>query len=50
MLLQYDKFRNPVHVLRGIPKGYNKPAVLITAYRPDPKRWDPALLQRIDQT
>lgn len=48
LLLQKDKRDNPVHVLWGIPKGYDKPAVLITAYRPDPKRWDPSFLRRIE--
>jgi hypothetical protein len=29
-----------VHVVWGIPKGYDEPVVMVTAYRPDPKRWD----------
>lgn len=46
LLLQNDKHGNPVHVLWGIPKGYEKPAVLITSYRPDPKLWDHTFLHR----
>jgi hypothetical protein len=48
LLLQNDKHGNPVHVLWGIPKGYDKPVVLVTSYRPDPKRWDQTFLHRID--
>ena len=29
----------PVHVVWGIPKGKLSPAVLVTAYRPDPAVW-----------
>jgi len=47
LLLQKDKRGNPVHVVLGIPKGFNKPAVLVTAYRPDPNRWDSTFLRRI---
>ena len=48
LLLQSDKQGNPIHVLWGIPKGYEKPVVLVTAYRPDPERWDPSYLHRRD--
>lgn len=40
---------NPIHVLWGIPKGSSSPAVLITAYRPDPMRWEPDFLRRKDK-
>jgi hypothetical protein len=40
LLLQRDREGEPMHVVWGIPKGYSSPAVLITAYRPDPARWD----------
>ena len=30
----------PVHAVLGIPKNSDGPAVLVTAYRPDPPRWD----------
>lgn len=46
LVLQTDRQGNPVHVVWGIPKGYDKPAVLVTAYRPDPKRWDNTYLRR----
>jgi hypothetical protein len=36
----------PVHVVWGIPKGKMEPAVLITAYRPDPKLWENDFLTR----
>jgi hypothetical protein len=39
LVLQRDRAGNPVHVVWGIPKGSLSPAVLVTAYRPDPGRW-----------
>ena len=39
LVLQHDSAGNPVHVVWGIPKGYTGPAVLITAYRPNPQKW-----------
>lgn len=36
----------PIHVVWGIPKGCDKPAVLVTAYRPDPGRWDETFTKR----
>ena len=46
LLLQKDNSGAPIHVVWGIPKGQNKPAVLITAYRPDPDRWDESYMRR----
>jgi hypothetical protein len=46
LLLQKDSDGFPIHVVWGISKGYDKPAVLITAYRPDRARWDEAFLRR----
>ena len=46
LLLQKDDSGVPIHVVWGIPKGHNKPAVLITAYRPDPERWDMSFMRR----
>lgn len=40
LFLQQDSKGSPVHVVWGIPKRYDEPVVLVTAYRPDPKRWD----------
>jgi len=39
LLLQKDHQGEAIHTVWGIPKGATSPAVLITAYRPDPKRW-----------
>ena len=46
LLLQKDKSGSLIHVVWGIPKGHDKPAVLITAYRPDPDRWDESFMRR----
>lgn len=39
LVLQKDTAEKPIHVVWGIPKGATQPAVLVTAYRPDPQRW-----------
>jgi hypothetical protein len=39
LVLQKDRSGKPIHVLWGIPKGHTEPAVVVTAYRPDPSRW-----------
>ena len=39
LVLQEDNNRQPVHVVWGIARGKVSPAVLITAYRPDPEKW-----------
>ena len=39
LVLQYDTDGKPLHIVWGIPKGEETPAVLVTAYRPDPQRW-----------
>lgn len=39
LVLQRDRQGNPIHVVWGIPRGASSPAVLVTAYRPDPARW-----------
>lgn len=46
LVLQRDPAGRPVHVLWGIPKGHEAPAVLITAYRPDPDQWEPGFIRR----
>ena len=46
LVLQHDSEGAPVHVLWGIPKGQLSPAVLVTAYRPDPLRWSSDFLRR----
>jgi Domain of unknown function (DUF4258) len=39
LVLQKDAQNKPLHVLWGIPKNSSSPAVLITAYRPNPEKW-----------
>lgn len=46
LVLQNDRAGQPIHVVWGIPKGKSAPAVLITAYRPDPRRWDAGFTRR----
>lgn len=46
LVLQIDKDGQPVHVVWGIPKGKERPAVLVTAYRPDPDRWNENFMKR----
>ena len=38
-VLQRDSEEKPIHIVWGIPKGPSEPAVLVTAYRPDPQLW-----------
>jgi len=47
LFLQKDKNGKPVHAVWGIPKGHDTPAVVVTAYRPDPERWDNSFRRRI---
>jgi hypothetical protein len=37
LVLQKDTQKKPIHVVWGIPQGALQPAVLVTAYRPDPQ-------------
>lgn len=46
LVLQQDAMGNPIHVVWGIPKGSPGPAILVTAYRPDPERWEPGFMRR----
>lgn len=46
LVRQFDRSERPIHVLWGIRKGQTSPAVLVTAYRPDPARWTDDLLRR----
>ena len=39
LVLHYDDPMRPIHVVWGIARGSDTTAVLITAYRPDAKRW-----------
>lgn len=40
LVLGYDAEGQPIHVVWGIPAGKTTPAVLVTAYRPSPEKWD----------
>lgn len=40
LVLQRDHANQPIHVVWGIPAGQEAPAVVVTAYRPDPAKWD----------
>ncbi len=46
LVLQKDRNNQPVHVVWGIPKGHTKPAVLVTAYKPDQVFWEEGFLRR----
>ena len=46
LVLEYDRNNLPIHVVWGIPKGYNSPAVLVTAYRPDSEKWNKSFTKR----
>jgi hypothetical protein len=46
LVLQRDAEGRPIHVVWGIPKGSPSPAVLVTAYRPDPSLWAADFLRR----
>jgi len=39
LVLQKDSLGKPIHVVWGIPQKASTPAVLVTAYRPDPQLW-----------
>jgi hypothetical protein len=49
LTLQHDADGRPIHVLWGIPAGRRRPAVLVTAYRPDPAKWDSDFKRRTRQ-
>jgi hypothetical protein len=46
LVLQKDSQSKPIHVVWGIPKGGASPAILVTAYRPDPDRWADDFIRR----
>ena len=46
LVLQLDHDGEPIHAVWAIPKGFDRPAVLVTAYRPDPARWDENFMER----
>ena len=46
LVLQFDREGQPIHTVWGVPKGHQRPAVLVTAYRPDPSRWNSSFMER----
>jgi len=46
LVLQKDRNGESIHVVWGIPKHAASPAVVVTAYRPDPDKWDNNFLWR----
>ncbi len=46
LVLQRDFQDRPIHVVWGIPKNASSPAVLVTAYRPDPSQWSDDFMRR----
>jgi hypothetical protein len=46
LVLEHDGSNRPIHVVWGIPAGQDSPAVVVTAYRPDPAKWDEAFRKR----
>ena len=46
LVLQQDAAGRFIHVVWGIPKRYTGPAVLVTAYRPDPGKWEADFTRR----
>ncbi len=46
LVLEKDNRNQLIHVVWGKPKGEISPAVLVTAYRPDPDLWEEGFLRR----
>jgi hypothetical protein len=46
LALQHDADGRAIHVVWAIPAGERRPAVLVTAYRPDPELWDSDFRER----
>lgn len=46
LVFQRDENGQPIHVLWGIPKNASSPAVVVTAYRPDPDCWSDDFMRR----
>jgi hypothetical protein len=46
LLLQKGTNGKPIHVVWGIPRGLESPAVIVTAYRPDPSLWSEGFTRR----
>ena len=48
LVLQRDEEDSPIHAVWGISAETDKPAVLITAYRPDEDKWSEDFTRRKD--
>ena len=46
LVLQKDRDSKPVHVVWGIPRHADSPAVVIAAYRPERHKWNNDFLRR----
>ena len=46
LVLERDQQGKPIHVVWGIPRQASTPAVVVTAYRPDPAEWTGDFLRR----
>ena len=46
LVRQQDRMGELIHAVWGLPAGRSSPAVLVTAYRPDPERWTTDFLRR----
>jgi len=46
LVRQTDSEGQLLHVVWGIPAGHTSPAVLVTAYGPDPEKWEKGFLRR----
>lgn len=46
LVLQKDLQGQPIHAVWGIPKDASSPAVLVTAFRPDPDQWSKDFMRR----
>ena len=46
LVLERDQQGKPIHVVWGIPRQASTPAVVVTAYRPDPAEWTRDYLRR----
>lgn len=46
LTLQEDASGRPIHVVWALPENERRPAVLVTAYRPDPRVWEDGFRRR----